>query len=203
MSFISKFVGSITGANQAAEGQQQAAQTQANSAQAGIASQEKMFAQLQALLQPYNTAGVGAIGAYGNLSGLNGNDAQQTAINGIQNGAQFQALNQQGQNSILQNASATGGLRGGNTQAALGQFSPQLLQALIQQSLGNYSNIAQLGQASAAGVGAGGLQSANSISNLLGQQGAATAGGQISAGNLAGTNFNNLLSLGSKIAGFF
>lgn len=203
MGFISKFVGSITGANQAAAGQQAAAQTQANSAQAGIDSQEKMFAALQQALAPYTQAGTGAIGAYQNLSGLGGQAAQQTAIDSIQNGAQFQAMNQQGQNAILQNSAATGGLRGGNTQAALAQFSPQLLQSLVQQTLGNYGNIAQLGQASAAGVGSGGLQSANSISNLLQQQGAATAGGQISAGNLAGTNFNGLLKLGSSIAGFF
>lgn len=203
MGFISKFVGSITGANQAAAGQQAAAQTQANSAQAGIDSQEKMFAALQQALAPYTQAGSGAIGAYQNLSGLGGQAAQQTAIDSIQNGAQFQAMNQQGQNAILQNSAATGGLRGGNTQAALAQFSPQLLQSLVQQTLGNYGNIAQLGQASAAGVGSGGLQSANSISNLLQQQGAATAGGQISAGNLAGTNFNGLLKLGSSIAGFF
>lgn len=203
MSFISDFVGDITGTNKAAAGQIAASQTQANSAQAGIDAQKEMFAKLQQALQPYNTAGVNAIGSYGNLSGLNGNGAQQTAINGIQNGAQFQAMNQQGQNAILQNASATGGLRGGNTEAALAQFSPQLLQSLVQQTLGNYGNIASLGQASAAGVGNSGMQSANSISNLLQQQGAATAGGQISAGNLAGTNFNGLLKLGSSIAGFF
>lgn len=203
MGFVSKFIGNITGTNAAAAGQVAASQTQAASAQAGIDSQEKMFAALQAALAPYTQAGVNATSAYGNLSGLNGNDAQQTAINGIQNGAQFQSLNQQGQNAITQNASATGGLRGGNTQAALAQFSPQLLQSLIQQSLGNYGNIAQLGQASAAGVGSGGLQSANSISSLLQQQGAATAGGQIAAGNLAGTNFNSLLKLGGTIAGLF
>lgn len=203
MGFISKFVGNITGTNQAAAGQQAAAQTQAASAQAGIDSQEKMFSALQQALAPYTQAGTGAIGAYQNLSGLGGQAAQQTAIDSIQNGAQFQAMNQQGQNAILQNSAATGGLRGGNTQAALAQFSPQLLQSLVQQTLGNYGNIAQLGQASAAGVGSGGLQSANSISNLLTQQGAATAGGQISAGNLAGTNFNSLLKLGSSIAGFF
>ncbi|WP_449405980.1 hypothetical protein [Massilia phosphatilytica] len=35
----------------------------------------------------------------------------------------FQALQQQGNDAILANASATGGLRGGNVQGALGQFS--------------------------------------------------------------------------------
>lgn len=203
MGFISKFVGGITGTNQAAAGQQAAAQTQAASAQAGLDQQNKMFEALRASLTPYMTAGTGALSSFQNLSGLGGADAQQAAINGIQGGSQFQALNQQGQNAILQNSAATGGLRGGNTQGALAQFSPQLLQGLIQQQLGNYQGIASLGQNAAAGVGNAGQQSANAISNLLQQQGAATAGGQISAGNLAGTNFNSLLKLGGTIAGFF
>lgn len=203
MGFISNLIGDITGTNKAAAGQVAASQTQAQSAQYGVDATKEMFAKLQQALQPYTNAGVNAIGSYGNLSGLNGNPAQQTAMDSLQNSAQFQAMNQQGQNAILQNSAATGGLRGGNTQAALGQFSPQLLQALAQQTLGNYGNIASLGQASAAGVGNAGMQSANSISNLLQQQGAATAGGQIAAGNLAGTNFNSLLKLGGTIAGFF
>ena len=201
MGFISKFVGDITGTNKAAEGQVQASQTQAASAQAGIDAQKEMFAALQQALSPYTQAGTGALGAYQNLSGLGGQAAQKAAIEGIQNGAQFQALNQQGQNAILQNASATGGLRGGNTQDALAQFSPQLLQSLIQQSLGNYGNIASLGQSSAAGVGNAGMQSANSISSLLQQQGAATAGGQIAAGNTGLNSFGTLAGLGGLFAG--
>lgn len=203
MGFISKFVGDITGTNKAAEGQVQASQTQAASAQAGIDAQKEMFAALQKALTPYTQAGTSAIGSYQSLAGLSGNDAQQAALNNIQNGAQFQSMNQQGQNAILQNASATGGLRGGNTQAALAQFSPQLLNQLAQQQLGNYGNLISIGQSSAAGTGNAGMQSANSISNLLQQQGAATAGGQISAGNLTGTNFNSLLKLGGTIAGLF
>lgn len=203
MSFISNLVGSITGTKQAAAGAERASQTQAASAQAGIDQQQKMFEALQQALSPYTQAGTGALGAYQNLSGLGGQQAQQSAISGIQNGAQFQALNQQGQNAILQNASATGGLRGGNTEAALAQFSPQWLQGLIQQSLGNYGNIASLGQSSAAGVGNAGMSSANSISQLLAQQGAATAGGQIAQGNQAGQNFNNLMKIASTTAGFF
>lgn len=201
MGFVNKIIGSITGANQAADAAKGAAQTQANAAQAGINQQNQMFAALQQALSPYTQAGTGALGAYQSLSGLGGQAAQQTAIDGIQNGAQFQALNQQGQNAILQNASATGGLRGGNTQAALAQFSPQLLQGLIQQSLGNYGNIASLGQSSAAGVGNAGMQSANSISGLLQQQGAATAGGQVAAGQSGINNFGTLLNAGGLLAG--
>jgi len=121
---------------------------------------------------------------------------------------------QQGENAMLQNASATGGLRGGNIQAAMAQFRPQILSGLIDQqysrlgglssmggnvaqnlaSLGSTAtqNIAQLGQASAAGTGAAGLKSASAIGTLLGEQGAATAGGQLAYGAQAGNNFGAL-----------
>ena len=151
-------------------------------------------------LSPYVNAGTGALGAQQNLLGLNGNSAQQSAISGIQNGAQFQALEQSGQNAILQNASATGGLRGGNTQAALGQFSPQLLQQLIQQQYSNLGGITSIGQNAAAGVGNAGMANANSISGLLQSQGSAQAGAALARGQA-----NNQLysSLGSTFGNYF
>jgi hypothetical protein len=115
-------------------------------------------------------------------SGLSGAGAQSAAIRGIQSGPQFQAMLRQGQNSILQNASATGGLRGGNTQAALGQFSPMLLSNLIQQQLGNYGGLVGIGQNAAAGTGNAGMQTGNNITALLGQQGSAQAGAALANG---------------------
>ncbi len=64
-------------------------------------------------LSPYTTTGM---------------EAQQGAISGLEGSPIFQALARQGEDAILQNASATGGLRGGNVQGALGQFRPAALQ---------------------------------------------------------------------------
>jgi hypothetical protein len=113
---------------------------------------------------------------------LAGATAQQKAIQGIAQGPQMQALVQQGENAILQNASATGGLRGGNTQAALAQFRPQMLSQLLQQQFQNLGGISGLGQASAAGQAAAAQQTGQSISGLLGQQGAAQAGNALAQG---------------------
>ncbi len=156
-----------------------------------------MLDAFQKVLAPFVTAGTGALGAQQNLLGLNGNDAQQAAINGIQASPQFAALQQQGNNAILANASATGGLRGGNVQGALAQFSPALLSQLIQQQYSNLGGLTSLGQNSAAGVGNAGMQTGSNISNLLQQQGAATAGGQIAAGSIPSQTFGSLLKLGA------
>lgn len=127
-------------------------------------------------------ATVGSLSAQQSLIGLNGGGAQQAAINGIQNSVGFQSLLSQGENSIRQNAAATGGLRGGNIQGALAQFSPALLAQQIQQQYSNLSGLTSMSQNAAAGVGNAGMQTGNNISNLYQQQGAAQAGAAIAGG---------------------
>ena len=108
-----------------------AAQTQASDA--GIAEQRRQFDVVQKLLEPYVTGGTKAFEQQQALVGVQGPEAQRAAIAALEQGPAFQALTQQGENAILQQASATGGLRGGNIQAALAQFRPQLLSQLIEQ----------------------------------------------------------------------
>ena len=198
---IGKVVGGITGASQAADAAKDASQTQAASAQLGIDETRRQFDALQAVLAQYVNAGTGALTGQQNLLGLNGADAQHTAINGIQTSPQFQALQQQGNDAILANASATGGLRGGNTQAALAQFSPALLSQLIQQQYSNLGGLTSLGQNAAAGVGNAGLQTGSNVANLLQQQGAATAGGQIAQGSVVRNTFGDLLNIAGAVTG--
>jgi len=199
MSFVGKaignIVGGITGASAQAKAAQNAAATQAAAADKGIAATNEQLAQVAALMKPFVSQGQSAFGAQGNLIGLNGNDAQQSAIDQLQNGAMFQSLSGQGQNAILQNAAATGGLRGGNTQRGLDDFNSNLLNSLIQQQFGNLGSMAGLGQASAAGQAAASQNAGSQIAQLLEQQGAATAGGQVAAGNLARTGFGDLNKL--------
>lgn len=159
-----------------------AAGAQTKSAQAGIDAENKRFEEATKLLQPYTDAGVKSLSAQGDLAGLNGPEAQKAAIAGIQDSPEFAALTQQGEEGILQNASATGGLRGGNTQGALAQFRPQLLSGLIDQQYQRLGGITNIGQASAAKVGAAGMQNGQDVANLLGVQGQARAGSYLATG---------------------
>jgi hypothetical protein len=197
---------SVYSANKGASAAKSAASTQAASQGQAIDEQRRQFDAIRELLspyiqagkpdltQPYIGAGPGALQAMQGLAGLRGAGEQQAAINQIQQGAQFQELARQGEQGILQNAAATGGLRGGNVQAALAQFRPALLNQLIESqygklagltSLGSTSaeNLLRLGQASAAGTAAAGQQSAQNIGNLMVGQGQAQAAGQIGAAN--------------------
>lgn len=172
----------IYSANKSASAANNAAQIQSQSDQAGIAEQQRQFDAIQKLLSPYVNAGTGALGAQQNLLGTNGAAAQQSAIAGIQGSPQYQALSNSGQDAILANASATGGLRGGNVQAALGQFQPQLLAQLIDQQYSRLGGLTSIGQNAAAGVGNAGMSTSNQITSLLGQQGSALAGGALASG---------------------
>lgn len=163
----------------------EAAGIQSEAAQAGIAEQQRQFNAVQELLNPFVEAGNTALQQQQALSGSLGQEAQQQAISGIEGSSQFTAMQQQGENAILQNASATGGLRGGNVQGALGQFRPQLLNELVNQRFGQLSGLSQMGQASAAGVGAAGQSTGANIANLLGQSGQAQAQGMLGAGSAA------------------
>jgi hypothetical protein len=224
MSFIGNAVGNIlgtiTGSRQAGQAASDASAIQAQSAQQGIDEQRRQFDALVELmspfvqagtgalkgLDPYMQAGVPALQQQQALAGTLGNEQQQAAIDQVAQSPEMLSLIQQGENALLQGASATGGLRGGNVQAALAQFRPQLLSELINQQyarLGGLSdvgrvttsNLVQLGQSAAAGQGAAGLNSATSIGNLLAQQGAATAGGRVAQGSTASRTFGTLSGL--------
>lgn len=190
-------------ASQSGKAAEEAADTQAESSEAGIAEQRRQFDKIVELMSPYVTAGEGAIGQQQALLGLSGPAAQKSAISGIEQSPYFKSQTKQGEMGILQNASATGGLRGGNVQGALAQFRPALLNQLIQQQYGNLGGMAQLGQASAAQQAAAGQQAATNISGLLGQQGAAIAGGQLAQAGIQSQLVGNLANIAGTYAGTF
>jgi hypothetical protein len=189
----STLLGGIMQADAASE----AAGIQAGAAGEGIAEQRRQFDALRSLLQPYTEAGLPALQQQQALLGLQGPEAEQAAIERIRGGETFQALAQQGEEALLQRASATGGLRGGNIQGALAQFRPQLLSSLIEQQYGRLGGLTTLGQRSAAGVGAAGMETGSNVSNLLAQQGAARAGGELGQARAYG----QILNLPAQMAG--
>jgi hypothetical protein len=176
-------------------------------------------------LQPFQEAGIDALAQQRALAGLDGPEAQQAAIQMIEQSPQFEAMTRQGEEAILQSAGATGGLRGGNVQAALAQFRPQVLSGLIEQQYGRFGglagsgltttqNIMQSGQAAAARQAAAGMQSAaaiggfqtgaaSNIGNLLAQQGAAQSGAALAQGRAMGGLAGNIAgSVGYGLGSF-
>jgi len=201
--FIGDVVGGITGAKQAGEAAEQAGQLQYQASMAGVEEQRRQFDKLVELMAPYVAAGEGGMAGQQALVGLKGPEAQQQAISALEQSPEFASLVQQGENALLQQASATGGLRGGNTQAALAQFRPQILSALIEQQYGRLGGLTKIGQASAAGQAAAGMETGSNVANLLQQGAAAQAGAAIAAGSVPRQTFGDILKIGGTVAGFF
>lgn len=185
----------------------QATQAQLKAQDEASRVQLEMFEQTKQILAPYVEAGVPAlqqmagyaeIGPYAlerqaAIAGLMGPEAQAAQIAEIESDPLYQAQVRQGEEALLQQASATGGLRGGNIQAALAQFRPQMLSQEIERQYGRLgglagfgygvtSELAGLGQASAAGQAAAGQETGAALGNLLVQGGQARAQGQLAKG---------------------
>lgn len=192
-------VGGYMASKSASKAAGKAADAQSRAADAQIAESQRQFDQIQALLQPYTDAGYRGLTGQQDLLGVNGAEAQQKAISALESSPTMQALTQQGETSILQNASATGGLRGGNVQAALAQFRPQLLSQLIQQQYSNLGGLVSVGQNAAAGVGNAGQNSSNQIIGALGQQGASQAGAALAQGQAQAGMWNNIAGTASML----
>ena len=127
----------------------------------------------------------------GDLSAFQDNP-QARAVAQIEGQPMFQAIARQGEEAILQNASATGGLRGGNTQGALARFRPELLNQFINQQYGRLAGLTELGQNAAAGVGSAGLSTGANIGNVLMSRGQATAAGAGAQGQIFANTIGNL-----------
>lgn len=200
-----------------------ASDAQSQAAQAGIEEQRRQFDEIQKLLAPYVEAGTGAIGQFGPyqeagaaafeqqqaLAGILGPEAQQQAISRISRSPFLRNQIETGERALLQRAGATGGLRGGDMQAALMQFRPAMLQQAIEQQYGRLGGLAGTGlgvtemlyrggQASATGQAQMGQSMAGSIGNLLAQQGAARAGGIMGAAS----PFVQMLQMPMQLAGY-
>jgi len=182
----------IIGGGLQANAASKAGKAQVAAADAGAAEQRAAREEMRKLLDPYVKVGEPALQQMMAAIGLEGPDAQRMFVQGQQESPMFQGLVQQGEDAILQNASATGGLRGGNTQAALAQFRPNMLNQFIEQQYGRLGGMAQMGQNSAAGVGSAGMTSASNIAELMGQAGAARAGAALGVGNAWGNAVGTL-----------
>ena len=186
----------VTAANKAAAAQKAAAQK-------GIDFQQGMFDQTQEDMQPYMDAGANSLQQQQALSGALGPEAQQAAYDSVQNSAGFQSALNQGETTLLQNASATGGVRGGNTAGALAQYAPQLLNQAIDQRYSQLGGLTQMGQASAAGVGAQRMNMANNVASGMNNIGNAQAGADLGGYNLQKGFLGDVAGFGLNIAELF
>lgn len=178
-----------------------AGKAQVQAADAAAAEQRAAREEMRTLLNPYVSAGTPALQAQMAALGLSGPEAQQAFVTQQAESPIFQSLAQQGETAILQNASATGGLRGGNVQGALAQFRPALLNQFLEQQYTRLGDLTKVGQASAAGVGASGITSATNIGQAYTQAGQARAGSALGQANAFNQALGTITGFGTSATG--
>jgi hypothetical protein len=193
----------VTGSKEAGKAAEAASAAQVGAAQAGIAEQRRQFDISQENLQPFQEAGVGALGQQQALLGLSGVEAQEQAFAGLTESPGQQFLRQRQEKALLRNASATGGLGGGNVLTALQQQAMGFAQQDIQNQFGRLGQLAGQGQQATTNVAQLGGQTASNIANLQGQAGAARASGILGPAQANAAATGQVLQLGGQVAGAF
>lgn len=178
MSFVKDAVGSLFGGSTAAgDAAIDAANIQADSSLAGVNEQRRQFDLTRGDLKPFQQAGTSAIEQQQALLGLSGADAQSAAYNSIAASPGQQFLQDRAQKNLLRNASAIGGLGGGNVRSALVEQGVGFAQQDIENQFARLGQVAGQGQAAATSTGQFGANAATNIQSGLESSGQARASG--------------------------
>ena len=185
------FVGSLIGGGKAKKASRRAEQLQYDAAMAGLDETRRQFDLTRGDFASEQALGEDAIGGFRGLIGLDGADAQQAAIDQLQQSPLFTSLLRNGQDAILANASATGGLRGGNTQDFLARQRADTLSDVIRQQIGDYSGAIGIGMGSDQAIGSFGERAVASMNDSRNMGAGARAQGALVRGGINSQNWNN------------
>lgn len=197
-------VGGLIGGNSANKATKKAQAAQIDFQNRALGEQQRQFDLTRSDFAPYLAAGTGGLKSLTDLIGINGADAQSAGLINIQNSPELAALIRNGEEAVLQNASATGGLRGGNIQTGLANFRADTFANQLQTQIARLAGLAGLGQGATDSVSAFGASNANNIANIYGQMGDATAAGILSRGGINSQLWNNAgTGIGGILDGIF
>lgn len=196
---VGSLVGGIIGGNKASKSADRAAQLQYQAAQEGIAESARQFDLTRGDFASEQQAGEDALIGLRALTGLDGDEAQLAEIEALRASPLYQSLYRTGEEATLQNASATGGLRGGNTQRALYELGEDTLSDVIRTQLSDYAGIVGIGTGADSAIGSFG---ANAVAQQNAQRNfgtAAQAQAQLVRGGVNSQNFQNAGNLFGQV----
>lgn len=197
------FVSSKISSGKAKKASRKAEAAQLEYLNKAIGEQQRQFDVTRADYAPYLQSGLGGLSNLSDLLGINGADAQSAGMVSIQNSPMLESIIRNGEEALLQNAAATGGIRGGNTQRGLADFRADAFADQLNQQIARMAGLAGLGMGATDSVSSFGANASNNISNLFGQQGQVRAGGLLTRGGINNQLWNNAGSFLDNAAGSF
>ncbi len=159
------------------ESSRQAARAQVKSSKEAIAEQQAARAAQEERLEPFAAPGQAAIQQQAALTGLGTPEEQQQAFAAFTDSPGQQFLREQQERALVRQASAIGGLGGGNIRTALQQQAFGRAQTDIQNQFNRLASISGTARAAATDIGQFGAGTAANIGQLQQAGGAARASG--------------------------
>lgn len=152
---------------------------------------------------PFREGGLQGLERLLTLMGFNGADQQGAGLDALRESPMFQRRYQAGQDAVLANASATGGLRGGNTQRSLYNLGEDTFAATLNEELARLAGLTGIGSGATDAVAGFGANRASTVADLFGQQGDARAQGLLTRGGINSRMWQNAGGALDDIAGLF
>lgn len=185
-------IGGLFGGNSAKRASRRAEEARIEATNRGIAEDARQFDLTRADFASEQQLGEDSISAYRGLVGLDGAESQQSQIELLRQTPLYQSIYQNGQDTLLANASATGGLRGGNFQDSLARFGGDTLSDVIQNQLAAYSGGIGVGIGSDQAIGQFGANSIARQNDLRLGGAEARANGLLTRAGINNQNFQNV-----------
>lgn len=191
------FIGgaALLGAGASLFGSSSAANAQSKAAAKQLALQKQMYDQTRTDLAPYRDEGQAASSRYSDLIGLNGPDAQSAAYANFRTDPGYDFAVSEGLKATNYGASPGYSFNSGGRLKALQTRGQGLADQQYSSYLDRYNNVAQRGQAAAAGQAAANQNYATAGSQAYGDAGAAQAGGYVAGADAATGAISNALKL--------
>lgn len=190
---VGSIIGGITGANQAAQAQE-------NAANQAAALSEQQFSKLEENLAPYRKLGVGSIGSLMNAAKqIN----PEQALGDFYNSGEYGMMSAQANNNLMAQQEALGGLGSSSIANSLQRVAPMLGQQHLGQLYSRQADdfnrqmgLVGLGQNAAAQTGSAGQNYASQAGQAYQQAGQAQAMGAMAP-------FQTLMGIGQMAAGAY
>lgn len=185
------FVTGLIGAGKQKKASRKAEAAMVEAFNKGIAQQQQNFDLIRQDYEPAREVLAPTVGAIGDIVGINGDPAQQGALDRLKSSPLYRMMFDSGEEAVLQNAAATGGIRGGNTQRGLADFGADTFAQLIQQQLSNLGGLSSIGMGGVGATAAAGTHNADALTQLFEQIGNAKAGGSLTRGGINAGAWNS------------
>ena len=181
----------------------EAADAQKDASNKALANERAMFDTTRADLSPYRDTGTSALTKYADSLGLNGNAARDQFRTDFRADPGYQYAFDEGQRAVQGSAAARSGLLSGGALRALQRTGQGMADQQYGAYLDRFSNLANMGQNSAAMTGQLSNASAGRQGGYINDAGAAQAGGYLAQGQAVNGAISNMLKTAGRLAGGF